>query len=144
MAVAAMFQPSPPEPSAVGGHRQVHAERRACERAAARPVQKMKWYKFPVTEYRSQIGHLVDAEDLAFRRLLDWYWMSEQPIPADQIASITKLDIEESERVLKDFFVLKNGCYHLQWVDEEIVKRQDRTKLNQKSGKLGGRPKKSV
>jgi len=104
----------------------------------------MKWYKFPVTEYRSHIGHLVDAEDLAFRRLLDWYWMSEQPIPADQIASITKLDIAESERVLKDFFVLKNGCYHLQWVDEELVKRQDRTKLNQKSGKLGGRPKKLV
>jgi uncharacterized protein YdaU (DUF1376 family) len=104
----------------------------------------MKWYKFPVTEYRSQTSHLVDAEDLAFRRLLDWYWMSEKPIPKEEVAFITKLDIAESAGVLNEFFVLKDGCYHLQWVDEEIVKRQERFVLNKKSGRLGGRPKKLV
>ena len=104
----------------------------------------MKWYKFPVTDYRSQTAHLVDAEDLAFRRLLDWYWMCEGPISASKVTVITKLNIAESERVLEEFFVLKDGWYHLPWLDEELVKRQDRTQLNQKSGKLGGRPKKLV
>jgi uncharacterized protein YdaU (DUF1376 family) len=104
----------------------------------------MKWYKFPVTDYWNQTSHLVDTEDLAFRRLLDWYWMSEKPIAEGEIKRITKLDIFESERVLDEFFVLKEGFYHLPWLDEELVKRQDRTQLNQKSGRLGGRPKKLV
>lgn len=104
----------------------------------------MNWYKFSVAEYRAQTAHLIDSEDLAFRRLLDWYWLSEKPIPADEVAAITKLDVAESERVLQEFFELQDSCYHLPWLDKELVKRQARAEVSQKCGKLGGRPKKSV
>ena len=43
----------------------------------------MIWYKFYLGDYITHTNHLSDAEDLAYRRLLDLYYMSEAPIPLD-------------------------------------------------------------
>lgn len=43
----------------------------------------MIWYKFHIGDYLTHTVHLSDAEDLAYRRLLDLYYMSEKMIPLD-------------------------------------------------------------
>ena len=45
----------------------------------------MIWYKFHLGDYITHTLHLSDAEDLAYRRLLDLYYMSEAPIPLEKI-----------------------------------------------------------
>ena len=66
----------------------------------------MVWYKFHVGDYITHTLHLADAEDLAYRRLLDMYYMTEKPIPNDisLVCRKIRLDPEVVEPVLKEFF----------------------------------------
>lgn len=43
----------------------------------------MHYYQFNIGDYQSHTSHLSDMEDLAYRRLLDWYYLHEQPIPLE-------------------------------------------------------------
>jgi uncharacterized protein YdaU (DUF1376 family) len=44
---------------------------------------KMHYYQFNIGDYQSHTAHLTDMEDLAYRRLLDWYYLHELSIPLD-------------------------------------------------------------
>ena len=41
------------------------------------------YYQFNIGDYQSHTSHLSEMEDLAYRRLLDWYYLHESPIPND-------------------------------------------------------------
>jgi uncharacterized protein YdaU (DUF1376 family) len=43
----------------------------------------MHYYQFNIGDYQSHTSHLSDMEDLAYRRLLDWYYLHELPIPLE-------------------------------------------------------------
>ena len=43
----------------------------------------MHYYQFNIGDYKSHTEHLSEMEDLAYRRLLDWYYLHESPIPLD-------------------------------------------------------------
>jgi uncharacterized protein YdaU (DUF1376 family) len=43
----------------------------------------MHYYQFNIGDYQSHTAHLSEMEDLAYRRLLDWYYLHESPIPLD-------------------------------------------------------------
>jgi uncharacterized protein YdaU (DUF1376 family) len=43
----------------------------------------MHYYQFNIGDYKSHTEHLSEMEDLAYRRLLDWYYLHEAPIPLD-------------------------------------------------------------
>ena len=43
----------------------------------------MHYYQFNIGDYKSHTEHLSEMEDLAYRRLLDWYYLHETPIPLD-------------------------------------------------------------
>ena len=62
----------------------------------------MIWYKFHLGDYITHTLHLSDAEDLAYRRLLDLYYMSEEPIPlnTELVARKIRLDLDITESVL--------------------------------------------
>ena len=103
----------------------------------------MIWYKFHIGDYISHTMHLDDAEDLAYRRLLDWYYMSEKPLPLD-IALVSRrirLDEDVVAPVLAEFFVKTKDGYINPRADKEIFAYNVRVELNRKSAKLGGRPK---
>ena len=55
----------------------------------------MIWYKFHIGDYITHTKHISDAEDLAYRRLLDLYYMSEKPIPLDVKAVARKILISK-------------------------------------------------
>jgi uncharacterized protein YdaU (DUF1376 family) len=103
----------------------------------------MIWYKFHIGDYISHTMHLDDAEDLAYRRLLDWYYMSEKPLPLDValVARRIRLDEEVVTPVLEEFFEKNTNGYINPRADKEIASYNARVELNRKSAKLGGRPK---
>ena len=43
----------------------------------------MHYYQFNIGDYQSHTSHLSEMEDLAFRRMLDWCYLHEKPLPLD-------------------------------------------------------------
>lgn len=105
----------------------------------------MIWYKFYLGDYITHTTHLSDAEDLAYRRLLDLYYISERPIPldTDSVARKIRLDLDITESVLDEFFDKCEDGYRNTRCDAEIAKYQHQVSVNKQVGKLGGRPKKT-
>lgn len=103
----------------------------------------MIWYKFHIGDYISHTMHLDDAEDLAYRRLLDWYYMGEKPLPLDitLVARRIRLDEEVVRPVLDEFFDKTDGGYVNSRADREIAAYNAKVESNRRVGKLGGRPK---
>ena len=105
----------------------------------------MIWYKFHLGDYITHTTHLSDAEDLAYRRLLDLYYMSERPIPLDTnlVSRKIRLDLDITESVLNEFFEKSPDGYRNSRCDAEVEKYQQRVETNRSLGKRGGRPKKT-
>lgn len=105
----------------------------------------MIWYKFHLGDYITHTTHLSDAEDLAYRRLLDLYYMSEKPIPlnTESVSRKIRIDLDITELVLGEFFDKTENGYFNYRCDAEISKYQAQVANNQRLGKLGGRPKKT-
>jgi len=45
----------------------------------------MHYFQFNIADYKSHTAHLTLIEDMAYRRLLDWYYLHEKPIEAQTI-----------------------------------------------------------
>jgi uncharacterized protein YdaU (DUF1376 family) len=43
----------------------------------------MNYYPFHVGDYAAHTAHLEPMEDLAYRRMLDAYYLRESPLPVD-------------------------------------------------------------
>jgi uncharacterized protein YdaU (DUF1376 family) len=105
----------------------------------------MLWYKFWIGDYITHTTHLADAEDLAYRRLLDLYYLSERPIPLDThaVARKIRLDLDITETVLDEFFDKCDEGYRHSRCDDEIGRYLHQVENNRQLGKRGGRPKKT-
>ena len=91
----------------------------------------MNYYDHHIRDYDAATAHLSWEEDLAYTRLLRWYYRKEQPIPADvkeacrQIRAVTKVQRDAVASVLKEFFYLKDDGWHKETCDEAIAKYLD-------------------
>jgi uncharacterized protein YdaU (DUF1376 family) len=105
----------------------------------------MIWYKFHIGDYLTHTVHLSDAEDLAYRRLLDLYYMSEKAIPLDteSVARKIRLDLDITESVLNEFFEHSENGYYNHRCHVEIAKYNHQVENNRQLGKRGGRPLKT-
>jgi len=88
----------------------------------------MHFFQFNIGDYQSHTKHLTPMEDICYRRLLDWYYLHEQPIPND-ILKISKLLLlpkynKEIESILAEFFELTNDGWVNHRADKEILKFQ--------------------
>jgi uncharacterized protein YdaU (DUF1376 family) len=103
------------------------------------------WYKFHLGDYITHTTHLSDAEDLAYRRLLDLYYMSEKQIPlnTESVSRKIRIDLDITESVLGEFFERTETGYFNHRCDAEIAKYQAQCSTNREVGKRGGRPKKT-
>ena len=87
----------------------------------------MHFYSFNIGDYISHTKHLSDTEDLAYRRLLDLYYLHEQALNEDVTLVARKINMKGNEPevqiVLEEFFTLEVGKG---WInpraDEEIGK----------------------
>ena len=86
----------------------------------------MHFFQFHVGDYRAATAHLSNDEDLAYRRLLDMYYDTEQPIPLDIqfVSRRLRLPVDCIQVVLDDFFVHSEQGWMHKRCQEEIVKYQ--------------------
>lgn len=105
----------------------------------------MHYYSFHINDYRAATAHLSNEEDLAYRRLIDMYYDTEQKIPLDThwVSRRIRVGIKVVESVLADMFIrTDDGWYHPR-CQEEIEHYQQNAQKNRENGRRGGRPKKT-
>jgi uncharacterized protein YdaU (DUF1376 family) len=83
----------------------------------------MFYYQFNIGDYQSHTGHLSEMEDLAYRRLLDWCYLHERPLPTDldEIARLIRMRSHSDciAVVLREFFQrMENGWVSVRVMDE--------------------------
>jgi len=108
----------------------------------------MRHYPFHVGDYIRATAHLDIVEDCIYRRLIDLYMETEQPIPNETQQVIRRLRLGSSglilETILKEFFTLEaDNCWHNSRCDSEISEFKRLAEISRINGKLGGRPKKT-
>lgn len=97
----------------------------------------MNFYPFHIGDYISHTYHLSDAEDLAYRRMIDIYYLAEQPFnDSSTIARKVRSTTEIVDNILREFFTFEDdGCWHNKRIDEEIAKYHDRLTQASRAGK---------
>ena len=138
--------------------RQAHAHRHRCDSAGAgahagglllrQQGARVNYYPFHIGDYVSATRHLSWEEDAAFRRLLDTYYTTEKPIPADLRAACRLVMAQtESQReavrvVLDEFFALTADGWVNKRADAEIATmREKQQKQRDKANKRWHAPK---
>ena len=106
----------------------------------------MHYYQFSIGDYRAATAHLSNDEDLAYRRLLDMYYDTENKIPLDTqwVARRLRLATNVVDVVLQDMFVKhEDGWFHAR-CDDVIKQYHAMAEKNRANGRLGGRKKNPV
>jgi len=106
----------------------------------------MHYYQFNIGDYKAATGHLSNEEDLAYRRLLDMYYDSEQKIPLDTQWVARRIRVEASvvRDVLNDMFEKhEDGWFHAR-CEDVIAVYHAMAEKNRANGRLGGRKKNPV
>jgi len=103
----------------------------------------MNFYPHHIGDYRSATSHLSNEEDLAYRRLLEMYYDTEQPIPADTQWVSRRLRVATCAlaAVLADFFFMDESGYRHARCDAEIADYRRKSDISRENGKKGGRRK---
>jgi uncharacterized protein YdaU (DUF1376 family) len=104
------------------------------------------WYKFNFRDYRNETFGLPDAEDLAYRRLIDLYYTQEGPLPADKavLERIVALEYDCIHPVLIAYFQRTEAGWAHGRMDQDLARRQAKAAQARAAGKRGGRPKSVV
>ncbi len=89
----------------------------------------MHYYQFHIGDYASHTRHLTAFEDLAYRRLLDAYYLQESPLNVAVASVARQINMREHEAevqaVLEEFFELTENGWINRRADEEIRKYQE-------------------
>lgn len=100
----------------------------------------MHYYSFNIGDYQSHTSHLTDLEDLAYRRMLDWYYLHENPLPSDiqeiarQIRMRTHSDCIAS--VLSEFFEKTDSGWVHHRANKELSKALEKSQKASQSAKI--------
>lgn len=99
----------------------------------------MHYYQFNIGDYKSHTEHLSEMEDLTYRRLLDWYYLHETPIPLDlnEVARQIRMrsHTECIATVLEEYFESSpNGWIHHR-ANAELAKAGDKSKKASESAR---------
>jgi uncharacterized protein YdaU (DUF1376 family) len=85
----------------------------------------MNFYPFHIGDYISHTSHLSNEEDLAYRRMIDLYFQTEQPFHQNlDIARKIRSTQKIVDQLLPEFFEWneEDKSWHSKRVDEEIAK----------------------
>jgi uncharacterized protein YdaU (DUF1376 family) len=106
----------------------------------------MHYYKFNISDWHLATSHLSLEEEAVYFKLINYYYDSEQPIPLETQSVCRRLRLGDYsalvQTVLHEFFIKSDDGWHHNRCDSELEKYHHKSEVNQKVGKLGGRPKK--
>lgn len=99
----------------------------------------MHYYQFNIGDYKAHTEHLEPMEDLAFRRMMDWCYLHEKPLPPDvkEIARLIRMrsHTESIAYVLETYFELNAAGYVNSRIEREVVKFQEKSEKAKKSAR---------
>lgn len=85
----------------------------------------MNYYPFHVGDYAAHTAHLSWEEDIAYRRMLDVYYLHERALPGDLLKVARLIRMPKSgaavEAVLMEFFTLSDDGWHNKRADAELT-----------------------
>jgi len=109
----------------------------------------VNYYRHHIGDYLRDTAHLSMLEDAAYRRMLDLYYMREQPLPAESkavcrlVRARSPEECEAVETVLAEFFTLGVDGWSQKRADSEIEDMRTAAERARTNGKVGGRPRKT-
>ena len=97
----------------------------------------MHYYQFHIGDYKSHTSHLSVIEDIAYRRLLDFYYLHEKPIRQQNIARQIGMREHEQEvlSVLDEFFLSTVDGFVSPRANKEIENYHSKIEQASKAGK---------
>ena len=108
----------------------------------------MHYYQFNIGDYASHTRHLTNLEDLAYRRLLDAYYLQEHPLNAGLTSVARQINMREYETevkaVLEEFFTLTDEGWFHQRVDKEIKHFQAKRQQASNAGKASAERRNNI
>lgn len=103
----------------------------------------MHYYQFNIGDYAAHTRGLTLLEDLAYRRLMDEYYLSEHPLNGNAFDVARLIGFvehqKEVEYVLKRFFIESNGVFCHNRIDDEILFYKSKQEKASNAGKLSAK-----
>jgi len=105
----------------------------------------MQHYQFHIGDYIKDTAHLTDAEDLAYRRLLDLYYTLEGPLPIDvkPLCRRARIAQDVAEQILSEFFIKTADGFHHSRCDRELERIYAKSEKARASAKFSVEVRKS-
>ena len=107
----------------------------------------MHYFQFNIGDYASHTRHLSLMEDLAYRRMLDCYYLREQPLPInpEEVARLIGMRdyVTEVMQVLNDFFIERDYSWRHARADAEIIHFRDKSMKAANAGKASAKRRSS-
>ena len=99
----------------------------------------MHYYQFNIGDYVSHTRHLSPIEDIAYRRLLDVYYLSERPLNSGVSVVARQIGLRDYEQevkiVLDEFFKLTEDGWISSRADKEIAHFHSKIEQASRAGK---------
>lgn len=103
----------------------------------------MHYFQFNIGDYASHTSRLTPLEDLAYRRMLDLYYLNEQPLNGCVTDVARELGLSEHvnevKYVLEKFFTESETGFSQKRIDLEIKKYKSNHKGKIKAGKASAK-----
>jgi uncharacterized protein YdaU (DUF1376 family) len=108
----------------------------------------MHYYQFNIGDYASHTRHLNLLEDLAYRRLLDAYYLQERPLSSGLTSVARQINMRDHEvevkAVLEEFFELTDEGWVSSRADREIEHFRAKREQASRAGKASAERRSNV
>ena len=99
----------------------------------------MHYYQFNIGDYKSHTEHLSEMEDLTYRRLLDWYYLHETPIPLDLTETARQIRMRSHSDcialVLQEYFERTDDGWIHHRANKELARAGEKSSKASQSAK---------
>lgn len=99
----------------------------------------MHYYQFNIGDYASHTQHLSAIEDLAFRRMMDWCYLNEKPLPLDVDLIARYIRMQEHcnciASVLQEFWTETKAGYKQPRIEKELKSYKSLSNKRSKAAK---------
>ena len=108
----------------------------------------MHYYQFNIGDYVSHTRHLSPLEDIAYRRLLDAYYLQERPLNSGVASVARQIGMRDHEKevglVLEEFFELGEDGWTNSRADKEIKHFHSKIEQASRAGKASAERRSSA
>ena len=108
----------------------------------------MHYFQFNIGDYASHTRHLSLMEDLAYRRLLDLYYLKDGEIYGDEAEVARQIGMRDEvaavKQVLQDFFTIDEDRWSHDRCDAEIAHFRQKSEKASNAGKASAQRRSNV